>query len=128
MKLFSKFLVLFLISLSFQCSKNNAESNDITREMLDQKKSIIQDYINSFDCSQSTECLSMAFGAKPCGGPWEYIVFPNSIDIDVLTQMVNEYNEMEHEFNVKTGAVSDCMFVGPPTQIDCTNGQCSIIN
>lgn len=128
MKLFSKLIILVFISLNLQCSKSNSDDGTITSETLTQKKSAIQAYINSFDCSQSSGCMSMAFGSKPCGGPWEYIVFPNSVDIDALTQMVNEYNEMEHQYNIETGAISDCRFIGPPTQIECVNGQCTIIN
>ena len=128
MKLFSKLLIIVFISLNFQCSKSNSDDGTVTRQMLNQKKANIQTYINSFDCSQSSGCISMAFGSKPCGGPWEYIVFPNSVDIEELTQMVNEYNEMEHQFNIETGAFSDCMYVGPPTQIECVNGECTIIN
>lgn len=128
MKLFSKLLIIVFISLNFQCSKSNSDDGTVTRQMLNQKKSNIQTYLNSFDCSQSSGCMSMAFGSKPCGGPWEYIVFPDSVDIDALTQMVNEYNEMEHQFNIETGAISDCAVVNPPSQIECINGQCTIIN
>lgn len=128
MKLISKLLLFVFISSGFQCSKNNSDDTTVTREVLNQKKSNIQTYINSFDCSQASSCMSMAFGSKPCGGPWEYIVFPNTVDIDALTQMVNEYNELEHQYNIETGAISDCAVVGPPSQIECVNGECTIIN
>jgi hypothetical protein len=42
--------------------------------------------------------------------------------------MVTEYNEMENQFNVENGVVSDCMLVMPPENFDCDNGKCVVIN
>lgn len=127
MKTVVKLFVLLIAAMHLQCSKSNDEGV-INRETLNQKKSDIHDYISSFECTGSANCQSMALGSKPCGGPWEYIVFPNSVNLETLTQMVNEYNEMEHQFNMKTGAVSDCAMVNPPSQIECVDGECTIIN
>lgn len=127
MKTTLKLFVLLIVILNLQCSKSN-DDDTITRDILNQKKSNIHDYISSFECTGSANCQSMALGSKPCGGPWEYIVFPSSVNLETLTQMVNEYNQMEHEFNMKTGAMSDCAIVNPPSQIECVNGECTIIN
>jgi hypothetical protein len=124
--------LLILLPLSIQCSDSN-NTIEITPEEIVQKteelgqreKEIIA-YITSDKCSPGG-CGFMAFGSKPCGGPWKYIVYPKSIDIEKLTQMVNAYNELQHQYNLQTNAVSDCMFVMPPTEVVCVNGVCVIV-
>jgi hypothetical protein len=128
MKATIKILLLSLILQSFQCEENELNTSIITLEQLSQKKQEVLDYINSFTCNSTSSCNYIAFGAKPCGGPREYLVFPNSINQNTLQRLVDEYYEMEHRYNIQTNAVSDCMIVNPPTNIDCIDGNCLIIN
>jgi len=125
MKYFIRIALLFILLPSFQCDE---EDNRITPEMLAEKKQEILNYINSFSCANATECLSIAFGAKPCGGPREYLAYPNTVDQTTLETLVSEYYEMDHQYNIEIGAVSDCMLVNPPNTINCVNGVCTIIN
>ena len=99
-----------------------------TPELLAEKKQEIVNYIQSFSCANATGCLYIAFGAKPCGGPREYLVYPNTVDQAVLETMVNDYYEMDQQYNIESGAFSDCMLVGPPNTVGCVNGVCTIIN
>lgn len=114
----------FTILSSFQCSKSEADVDTVTRTLLDQKKATIVNWIQSVPCQASTGCGYIAFGAKPCGGPWEYLLYSNDIDVEELTMMVIEYNELEQQFNIQTNAVSDCMMVLPPNQVSCTSNGC----
>jgi hypothetical protein len=127
-----KYIVrIFLFSLllqSFQCDDEVNSNTPITPEMLSIKKQEIIEYISTFSCTESSGCLSIALGAKPCGGPREYLVYPNTVDEITLEAMVNEYYEMDNNYNIQTNAVSDCMVVGPPNTIDCISGVCAIIN
>ncbi len=130
MKTLFKTFVLLVAFLSFQCSgsDDNSVLNDevITQPILDAKKAEITNYINSFDCSGS--CNYIAFGSKPCGGPKEYLLFPSSVNLTQLQQMVTEFNEMDHQYNIQTNAVSDCAVELPPTSVECVNGDCVVIN
>lgn len=128
MKATIKILLLSLILQSFQCEENELNTSIITPEQLSQKKQEVLDYINSFACNSTSSCNYIAFGAKPCGGPREYLVFPNSINQNTLQRLVDEYYEMEHQYNIQTNAVSDCMIVNPPINIDCIDGNCLILN
>lgn len=128
MKWFFKILVLSILLQSFQCTDANNVSDNISSAQLETKKLEIQNYIKSFGCSESVGCSFMAFGSKPCGGPWSYLVFSNSVNLTKLEEMVNDYNEMNNLYKIQTGAVSDCMFVSPPTEVKCVNGVCTIIN
>lgn len=125
MKYLIRIALLFVLLPSFQCDE---DENRSTPDILAEKKQEILNYINSFSCANATECLSIAFGAKPCGGPREYLVYPNTVDQTTLETLVSEYYEMDHQYNIEIGAISDCMVVNPPITINCVNGVCTIIN
>jgi hypothetical protein len=127
MKRFFKIVLLAIVLQSFQCSDSNESDDSITASQLETKKQEIQNYINSFSCSESLGCGFIALGSKPCGGPWSYLVFPNSVNLPKLQEMVKAYNEMNRLYNIQTNAVSDCMVVAPPTEVKCVNGVCTII-
>lgn len=127
MKWFFKILVLSILLQSFQCTDTTDPSDDITPVQLETKKQEIQNYINSFSCSESAGCGFIAFGSKPCGGPRTYLLFSNNVDLNKLQKLVKEYNEMDELNNIKTNAVSDCMYQMPPTEVKCINGVCTII-
>jgi len=126
-----KILTLFAVVLlfqSFQCD-SNAGSDDQSFDLvtLQQEKQEILDYIAQFSCGENTTCMSLPFGSKACGGPQEYLVFPSSVDLEYLTEKVNNYNEMENSYNLAYNIVSDCMAVMPPQNIGCVNGVCTIL-
>ncbi len=127
MKALIKIALFSLILLSINCTSKQDNSN-ITPEQLAAKKTAIQNYINTFSCSESVGCNYIAFGSKPCGGPRMYLVFSNTINLPQLQTMVTEYNEMDHLRNIQTNAISDCSIPTPPNEIACVNGVCTIIN
>lgn len=127
MKIILRVLMLALLLQSFQC-EDDVLPTTITPEQLDAKKTEITNYINSFSCDNSSGCNSIAFGAKPCGGPREYLVFSNEVDLPTLQQMVDDYNSLDDAYNIQTGAVSDCEVVTPPTNIGCIDGVCTIMD
>ena len=128
MKTYLKLLSILLLLQSFSCSKQADKTTLISTEMLIAKKQKIIAYINNFPCSATVGCNSIAFGAKPCGGPWEYLVYSNAVNLTELQSMVEDYNQTEATFNLQTGALSDCMAVSPPAKVGCVNGKCGVIN
>ena len=75
-------------------------------------------------CSQAADCASIAFGGKPCGGPWTYLVYSTTgTDVSALEALVNEYNKFNAAVNERHGVVSDCMLVTEP-RVDCVKGLC----
>ena len=127
MKYLIKLCMLFVLLQSFQCENSN-DNMIITPEQLAQKRQEILDYITDFSCENANGCSAIAFGSKPCGGPREYLAYPNTVNQNVLEVMVNDYNQMDNKYNIQTNAVSDCMAVMPPNTIDCINGVCTIID
>ena len=74
------------------------------------------------------ECKVIAFGSKPCGGPWSYLVYSTSIDEERLEALVESYNIYEQDYNMACDVASDCMFVTEPTELTCEDGKCVIVN
>jgi hypothetical protein len=77
-------------------------------------------------CSSADQCRTVAFGAKPCGGPRSYLIYSTAAaDTARLATLVAEYNRLEAEANAREGRVSDCMFVAQPT-VACVSGRCVV--
>ncbi|WP_432672097.1 hypothetical protein [Flavobacterium sp. SM2513] len=126
-----KILTLFAVVLlfqSFQCDDDTQQpSQTFDLVSLQNEKQLILDYIATFSCDENATCSSIAFGSKACGGPQEFLVFPSTIDLEYLTEKVNNYNALENSYNLTYNIVSDCMVVLPPENIDCIDGVCIIV-
>lgn len=101
-----------------------ANDEDHDRERLQNMKREILSIVGIPTCSGEQSCRVVGLGVKPCGGPWEYLIYSvENVDEPVLLRKVREYNEFEEELNAKYGYVSDCALVGPPPT-GCRNGRC----
>jgi hypothetical protein len=75
-------------------------------------------------CTETAQCRTIPFGAKPCGGPWSYLVYSvATTDSALLAGAVDRYTAREHELNRLEGRVSDCALVTEPG-VMCADGQC----
>lgn len=128
MKNIGKLLIIVFLFQSFQCEEDIYISDKDTQfENLQNDKQEILDYIASFPCDGTSGCDFIAFGSKPCGGPWEYLVYSNTVDVTYLTDLVTNYNLNEAQYNETYNIYSDCAVVNPPENIGCIDGVCSII-
>lgn len=82
----------------------------------------IQNLAYSVSCSNSSNWLFTAYGAKACGGPQGYISYSNQIDTVAFLQKVEIYTQAEKDFNYKWGIISDCSVTNTPKSIECVNG------
>jgi hypothetical protein len=121
--IFALFILSFTL-LSTQCDDDVVMTQDEDKQALLSLKQDIEALANTSVCNESTECKFIAFGSKPCGGPWSYLVYSISIDTDTLEAMVANYNQKEAEFNGKYGIVSDCAMGTPPSDVTCENNTC----
>ncbi|MGH7823170.1 MAG: hypothetical protein ACREQ9_25710 [Candidatus Binatia bacterium] len=70
------------------------------------------------------QCRAIAFGDKPCGGPWRYLVYSTvATDVVRLEKLVADYNALDERRNREEGIASDCAFVGPP-RLALVDGRC----
>ena len=125
----SRFFIVVIFSLSlflmaFQCEDDTNPTMEEEQKTLIASKKIIEELAATAICNESTECKFIALGSKPCGGPWSYLVYSTSIDVNKLESLVEAYNKNETTFNLKWGVISDCSFVLPPTSIICENNKC----
>lgn len=120
--MYRSFLTAFLIALTFSCGKEPGPASDAKRlgEMEQEILTLVQDKA----CGGERICGTLAFGVKPCGGPWKYLVYSlKAADLVVLRQKVNAYNELNGLLNMREGRSSDCALVQPPA-VSCQDGQC----
>ena len=70
-------------------------------------------------------CRTIAFGSKPCGGPWEYLVFSTQrTDSTAIASRVDRYNALESQLNNDEGRISDCALPAVP-ELHLTDGSCT---
>jgi len=115
-------LFLFIGSVS-SCEQAEADQ-EITAKNLEKLLAEIHSVINANSCTETGECSFLAYGSKACGGPQGYLLFSNQVDVEALTEMVEEYNKIEDAYNIKFGIISDCMYATPPEKLECVNGKC----
>lgn len=118
-------MILCLSLMSTQCEEEKASSTqaDEEKELLELKTQS-EALASKSTCNENTTCKFIAFGSKPCGGPWSYLIYSTSIDTQTLEDLVENYNKKEAEFNKKWGMTSDCAVVNPPSSIKCENNIC----
>ena len=126
-----KHLVIIFFSTFCLNSCVSDEGKSTTKEedkrVLETLAGNIELLINTTVCSDAFDCKFIAFGSKPCGGPWSFLVYSTSIDEEKLQNMVEDYNQKEALYNTKWGVFSDCSLATPPTDITCENNRCRAI-
>lgn len=117
--------IIFIVFTAFQCDQKEGESGcDITMSQLEKLNERIQNLVDTSVCHDDAECRYIAYGSKPCGGPWSYLLYSTSIDTLQLTTLVEEYNALETRVNQECERISDCMAVIPPQRLECRDGKC----
>ena len=108
-----------------QQGENSNQSLDSELAQLDSMKQEILDYVGDASCSFAEGCRYIALGDKPCGGPWEYVIYcAESVNEEHLNDLVTAYNKFEHDINIKYNRISDCMYLMPPEELVLEKGYC----
>ncbi|GEM_PF-501045 len=75
----------------------------------------INDLVGDATAENIEQCEMLPIGAKPCGGPWAYLIFSTAeVEKETLETLVETYTELDDQRNRMFGLVSDCAYVGPP--------------
>ena len=70
------------------------------------------------------DCRYAGVGSKPCGGPWEFIIYSaSSTDSTALAEKLTAYNAFEAEMNDRYGYASDCEVPNTPV-LAYRDGRC----
>lgn len=108
-------------SLNHNDPKNEGseQTEQETQQHLQHMRSDIIERIGQARCKNIEDCRFTGLGAKPCGGPWEYLVYSSvETNADTLITQVRRYNQVEHSINKRFGRVSDCSIPAEP-KLEC---------
>lgn len=118
---FNKFsLVAVFLLMVMACNSDGDNTDDLIA--LNALLEEIEELAMSEVCEDGSEWRFTALGAKPCGGPSAYIAYSSKLDTLLFLEKVNRYTEEVKDFNIKTGAISDCALVEEPEDVICKNG------
>lgn len=117
--------IIFLIFITLaSCEEDQNDDLASKQDRLVELEASIDVMIADKSCNGAGDCASIAFGSKPCGGPWSYLIYAAStVDVPTLEAMVAEYNQLQEEVNELTNAVSDCAYVQEPV-VNCGDDLC----
>ena len=119
-------VLLALVAAAAGC-KDEDHDEDRDRARLLEMEAEIDTLIGAAPCKGDEDCRAVAFGAKPCGGPWSYKVYAAAaVDTAALLDLVRRYNEFNATLNERWGWASDCMHVAEP-EVACVEGRCEAV-
>lgn len=123
-------LLLTILGIVYACEKSEAGSGrEADKQKLAEMRQEILDRIDAILCENEEDWRPQALGSKPCGGPQEYIPYPEAADESgELLDLIEEYTRLEKEYNERYGGASDCMFVTSPEGVRCVDGKPEFIN
>jgi hypothetical protein len=98
------------------------------KAVLDRLREKIIEFIGTPSCAGADDCRCIGAGIKPCGGPWEYLIYSiQTVDEDALEFRVSFYNELYRGYNIRYHLSSTCD-VTPPPNLGCVGGVCTDVN
>lgn len=118
------FFYLPILFFLFSCSTEGPTTQEEYELKMKSLHQEIENLVNTGICDETTVCDYLPLGEKACGGPHSYVIFSSDIDVENLKQMVDEYTQLEKEYNDKFGIPSDCAYVSPPQNIGCVDSKC----
>ncbi|TYA52301.1 hypothetical protein [Formosa maritima] len=122
----SLFISQLIFLAAFSCTDDDEPMSCEEREAyINEQRDLIRAFAETSICSEDFECRYIAFGNKPCGGPWEFLIYTTSIDTLELTYWVNDFNLQETTYNQDgCGGMSTCDTPVPPIGFDCIDNKC----
>ena len=101
----------------------NGEEAD--RQLLAEIREEILAAVEDRACTDTKECAHVGLGAKPCGGPWENVVYSISgVDEEALREAVRKFNLLNDIANSYYGWTSDCTVL-PEPRLECLDNICT---
>ena len=110
---------VFLISA---CGGSDSVKTERTEEddrvRLAKMRQEVEEAIGEAACGSIEGCRYAGLGSKPCGGPWEYIVY-SVADSAALAKQLAAYNGFEADMNQRYSYSSDCSVPNEPMLVCC---------
>jgi hypothetical protein len=86
----------------------------------------IKEEIGEPRASHLSQCRSIPFGAKACGGPATFLAYSVArTDESGLRTLIDDYNQNARRYNQTGNLISDCMVVSEP-KLELVGGICKL--
>lgn len=118
--------IIFLTACSSDAIPDDSElmANISNYSELQQTAILIDQLVDDAAAPNLNSCDIIPIGAKPCGGPWGYLVFSKQIsDKNELEELAEIYTELDHIRNLEEGRGSTCDIARVPT-LKIKDGNC----
>lgn len=116
----TKLLVFILLTVSYAHAQR---AENPARPLVESMKILAQ---QDLSCDLATDCTSIVFGSKACGGPNGYIITSkNNPKMAQISKLSSLTVELENDYNFENGVISTCVFIGRPN-VSCIENKCSI--
>ncbi|MEM1258559.1 MAG: BPTI/Kunitz domain-containing protein [Bacteroidota bacterium] len=106
------------LSIIFSCTSDDDEGEDLETQF-----NTLVALSESVACENYTEWRFAGIGAKPCGGPTDYIAYSIRIDTVDFLNRLEDYNEAVRARNEREGLISDCALEPAPIGVQCQDGK-----
>lgn len=114
-------LTVFLI---FSTSCEEISTDNFEDLSIDEVAQLIDQEVGNARAETLSSCSVLAIGAKPCGGPWGYLVYSEEeSDPEKLKLLVERYNDLDEIRMNEEDYVSTCDYATEPT-LSLENGSC----
>ena len=109
------------------CPEVNERTEEGDRAKLAEMRREIDALIGDAVGESIEDCRYAGLGDKPCGGPWEYVIYSvSSTDSTALAERLAAYDAFEAEMNIRYWYTSDCSVEMPPT-LAYRDGRCLVL-
>jgi hypothetical protein len=86
----------------------------------------IRNAIGPASCSDSTQCKTLAVGARACGGPEGYLAYStNTRPSEPLETLASRHAESRRSAHAASGLMSTCVMLPDPGAV-CVQGACRL--
>ena len=110
--------MLALALLAYACGDSDPVQHAPTEDGARARLAVMRQEVDALvgdACGAIEDCRYVGIGAKPCGGPWAYIVYSTAAtDSAALAERIGAYYAFEADINQRYGYISDCSVPGPP--------------
>ena len=123
MRIWISFSVTFALAIGFGPPPASAAESDAeaAARLRQEIAAVVSD---ASWCRNIVNCRVVGLGARPCGGPEEYVAFSiwNNTG-DELRNLVTEYNLLKEELILDSDVVGTCEVL-PKPNADCVHSRC----
>jgi hypothetical protein len=118
-------VALYLGLALFAPSDEGVLAADDEAELAKVRAEIVK-MIGNAPCANLVHCRVLALGARPCGGPDEYLAYSHILmEKDRLENMAADYTLIQEELQRAAGRVGVCTVL-PAPRLACVDGRCRI--